>query len=341
MNSRHSAKYIGERARGRWPQILMSSGISEGVLRNRHGPCPGCGGRDRFRFDDKEGRGTFVCSQGGADVLSGDGFTLLQHAHGWSFTEAMRFVTSIVDNSSDASRLPPPCPPDGRCESGSGGKAGEIRPHQEKIQRGILSECSQIMPDGPVAQYLIRRGLARVLQDLPCDLLEHPRLRYYESGKEFVEHPAMLAVVRGPAGTRSTLHRTYLSQDGQKAGVSAPRKFMKSVNEGGWTKGAVQLYAAEEHLALAEGIESALAVRVATGWPVWSGLTAAGLQAVLLPPSVKEVRVHVDHDEAGLRAGNKLAQRLASEGRRVKLIVPPGTGMDPLDWLGSSRVEAA
>ncbi len=35
-------------ARGHWPDILVRFGIDESYLRNRHGPCPLCGGRDRF-----------------------------------------------------------------------------------------------------------------------------------------------------------------------------------------------------------------------------------------------------------------------------------------------------
>ena len=34
--------------------------------RNLIGTCPMCGGKDRFRFDDKGGRGTWICSQCGA-----------------------------------------------------------------------------------------------------------------------------------------------------------------------------------------------------------------------------------------------------------------------------------
>jgi hypothetical protein len=42
-------------ARGEWPQVLGRIGVRTELLTPRHGPCPGCGGRDRFRFDDKEG----------------------------------------------------------------------------------------------------------------------------------------------------------------------------------------------------------------------------------------------------------------------------------------------
>ena len=78
-------------ARGRWPAILADLGIEPTALRNNHGPCPGCGGRDRFRFDDKDGRGTFICGQGG-DPIAGDGFDLLCHTHGWTKTEAFAAV---------------------------------------------------------------------------------------------------------------------------------------------------------------------------------------------------------------------------------------------------------
>lgn len=81
-------------ARGRWADILAGLGIDPGSLRNKHGPCPGCGGRDRFRFDDQE-EGRFFCG-GGGEPTSGDGFTLLQHVHGWSPREALAHVAAAL-----------------------------------------------------------------------------------------------------------------------------------------------------------------------------------------------------------------------------------------------------
>tara|TARA_R100000808_G_scaffold24871_1_gene58941 strand:- start:1816 stop:3705 length:1890 start_codon:yes stop_codon:yes gene_type:complete len=65
---------------GRWRAILPTLGVPAGALVNKHGPCPGCGGKDRFRFDDEGGRGTWICSQGGGETIAGDGFELLVHA---------------------------------------------------------------------------------------------------------------------------------------------------------------------------------------------------------------------------------------------------------------------
>lgn len=84
---------VRERARGQWPAILERLGIDPGALRDRHGPCPGCGGKDRFRFDDQD-RGCFYCGGGGEPVW-GDGFTLIQHVHQWTTREALQRVAEV------------------------------------------------------------------------------------------------------------------------------------------------------------------------------------------------------------------------------------------------------
>ena len=40
-----------ERAVGRWKSILPAFGVTPQQLTGKHGPCPLCGGKDRFRFD--------------------------------------------------------------------------------------------------------------------------------------------------------------------------------------------------------------------------------------------------------------------------------------------------
>lgn len=59
-----SVSHITAAARGRWPVILQMLGVDvpDG---GRHGPCPKCEGKDRFRMDDLEGRGTWICSHCG------------------------------------------------------------------------------------------------------------------------------------------------------------------------------------------------------------------------------------------------------------------------------------
>ena len=79
---------LSETARGRWHGILPQLGISPKVLRNRHGPCPICGGKDRFRFDDKEGKGTWICNRCG----SGDGAELVKRVKRVEFREAAKMI---------------------------------------------------------------------------------------------------------------------------------------------------------------------------------------------------------------------------------------------------------
>jgi hypothetical protein len=65
---------------GNWRAVLASHGIDVRLLDGRHHHCPGCGGSDRFRFDDQDGRGTWICSRGGGKPLAGDALDLLVHA---------------------------------------------------------------------------------------------------------------------------------------------------------------------------------------------------------------------------------------------------------------------
>src|SRR5580693_458201 len=81
-----------ERARGRWREILPALGIGRQYLVNKHGPCPLCGGRDRYRFDDREGTGSYFCNQCGA----GSGLILIRKKNGWNHAEACNAVDEII-----------------------------------------------------------------------------------------------------------------------------------------------------------------------------------------------------------------------------------------------------
>lgn len=143
------------------------------------------------------------------------------------------------------------------------------------------------------------------------------------------EQPVMLARVEGPQGLLG-MHLTVLKPDGSGR---VSKRLAKGSHPLG---GSIRLFPfeASKPLALCEGIETALAVREATGWPCWACVSAIGLAAVQLPPEALEVVICADHDKAGLEAAHKLARRLLSEGRRVRLATPPREGTDWLDVLG-------
>ncbi|MFO5847667.1 primase-helicase zinc-binding domain-containing protein, partial [Klebsiella pneumoniae] len=81
-----------KQACGHWPRILPALGVK--VIKNRHQSCPVCGGSDRFRFDDKEARGTWFCNQCGA----GDGLKLVEKVFGVSASEAAGKVKAVTGN---------------------------------------------------------------------------------------------------------------------------------------------------------------------------------------------------------------------------------------------------
>ena len=85
---------------GAWRQTLEGYGCHLPSGR-QHGPCPVCGGKDRFRFDDKDGRGTWFCSQ--CDPQSGGGLLLLSRFLGKPTIEV---ANELLGNTPERSRAP-------------------------------------------------------------------------------------------------------------------------------------------------------------------------------------------------------------------------------------------
>jgi len=78
-------------AADRWPSVLAGLHINVPDSPRRHGPCPACGGSDRFRFDDG-GRGSFICNQCGA----GDGLDLIRKVNKCDTSEAARLAADVL-----------------------------------------------------------------------------------------------------------------------------------------------------------------------------------------------------------------------------------------------------
>ena len=179
--------------------------------------------------------------------------------------------------------------------------------------------------------------LRRYLRARGLSLEPPPTLRLaFLRGRE--DAPLMVARVEGPGGHFGApapqmnllgLHLTLLEPDG--LGRKEKRLARGSKPKGG----AIRLFPLEagQPLALAEGIETALAVRVATGWPVWATIAAPFMKEVVLPHEVREILIAADHDKAGIAAAHALARRLLRDGRRVRIAVPPEEGEDWLDVL--------
>lgn len=102
MKSIDVIREVKLKANGQWQTILSNLGAE--VPLNKHTACPHCGGKDRFRFDDKDGNGTFICNQCG----SGDGLDLVQRVLGVRVTEAAKAVADIIGIDTRSAN-PPVC----------------------------------------------------------------------------------------------------------------------------------------------------------------------------------------------------------------------------------------
>ncbi len=96
---------VRQAARGQWLRILESvCRLDSRALNPKiHGPCPMCGGTDRFRaLDDVADSGALFCNQcHNGDTLpkSGDGLSSVQWLLRVDFPEALRLVAAEVDKS--------------------------------------------------------------------------------------------------------------------------------------------------------------------------------------------------------------------------------------------------
>ncbi len=90
---------VAAQARGKWGFILDALAISHS---KQHSPCPACGGKDRFRFDDRQGAGTWFCNQ--CEPQSGDGLDLVKNVRQCSLTEAAQLVADILGVSPKSKR---------------------------------------------------------------------------------------------------------------------------------------------------------------------------------------------------------------------------------------------
>lgn len=306
-----NAAEIHRRLAGSWPGVLERLGVDPTHLRKRKsGPCPACGGRDRFTFDDRNERGDYVCRGCGA----GDGFSPLQKAHGWTFTEARKAVLEVA------------------------GLRGE-RADRQAAPRSTVPRKPEVA--GPTARVkaLLRTATkpdhvpdciaylqSRKLWPLPpgCSLRAHVGLDYFRAAhREAVEavgrFPALVGVVCDIEGEAVTAHVTYL-HNGAKLSPHEPRKLLSPV--AGRVGCAVRLLPmAGDVLAVGEGLETSLAAAKLHDLPTWAALNAALLAKFVPPPEIRQVVIFADRDVAGLQAAWDLREQL--DGRcTVELRVP-------------------
>ncbi|MGY8681243.1 toprim domain-containing protein [Bradyrhizobium sp. UFLA05-153] len=160
-----------------------------------------------------------------------------------------------------------------------------------------------------VETYLRNRGI-KAVQDAGA-LRFHPRCYYRPDESSTTEMwPAMIAVVTDLSGAITGAHRTWLAPDGSKAPVDTPRRAL-----GGLLGHGVRFGAADDILAVGEGIETMLSLRYALpAMPMTAALSANHLAALLLPLTLRRLYIAHDADAAGDAALAALTERAAAAG---------------------------
>lgn len=297
---------LHKRAQGYWQTILPALGIETRFLRKKNGPCPMCGGTDRWRFTDLNGKGTWWCNH----CSGGNGLALAMKYTGLPFKEVAQQIERIIGES------PAPAP---RSQ------------HTDQQNRAALNQLwhgsRTIRPDDPVDRWFEARGVA--LQNYPRCLRLGMHVR--NSGPPVSFHPAMLAMVTDITGKPATIHKTYITTTGNKAPVDKVRMFCPGSRPIG---GAVRLTEVASVLGVAEGIETAIAAGKLFGIPTWAALDAGGVERFEPPAEVERLIVFGDNDTngTGQRAAYALAARLSGR-LMIEVRIPEKPDTDWNDLL--------
>src|SRR5579872_4321553 len=336
---------LAERCEGRWRSLLPLLGVSPRFLTGKHGPCPMCGGKDRWRFIDRRGSGDWFCTHCGhgsgidlAKLMLKSGFRdvacRIEELLGETRVEVRRRVadeggtmqamielweagTAVASGDAVATYLARRGLPLSRlrervpsvCEAGEGSAAARSARAGAPLSLTLPSRSAT----GP--------SLSREAGEGDCiRSLAHAR---YDAARSF---PAMLAAVTSPEGHLAQLHRTFLDGHGAKAPVEPARKLMPGTLPPG---SAVRLAPASAHLGLAEGIETALSAMILFAHPVWAALHAGNLERFAVPDGVTRLTIYADHDESftGQAAAFALARRLTGK-LAVEVKTPVLMGLD-------------
>ncbi len=319
---------LREATKGKWGYIFedLAPELAEAVANApEHVPCPVHGGADGYRlFDHFQDTGRGICNTCGPQK---SGFDTLAWVKQYTFKDAVRDVANWLRKERVA---PPPTPR----------QPIAMRPKVEPsvAYSRIRAVWKNSLPlTGTAAErYLVKRGIWK--QNLPTTLRAHEGLTYIhgKARTNFGKFPCLLAPIKDKNGTIVSIHRIFLTPEGDKAPVPDAKKMMSPHAE--MRGAAIKLFPAGEVLGVAEGIETALAVHAISRMPVWSCVSAVLMEQVDIPDSVKHVVIWADLDvsQRGIQAAEVLADRLEKLGKTVEICLPFASipeGEKGIDWL--------
>lgn len=259
---------------GRWPEVFEYFGLPP-VTGKHHfkGECPLCRKTAKFRCDDKDGRGTWICN-----CDSGDGWKLLTLTKKKPIRELMDEVDRIIGNSFT---------PETRTEAR---QISTITQTREAVIRRFSTLESLRNTDGEV--YLRSRGI----NVLPSS--DAVRFCLSQRAANNGTFQAIWSLVTDSKANLCYLHRTLL-EGGKKAGVDVAKKQKalqeKNVLDHAGTV-AIRLFPVASTLGVAEGIETALSCKQVYGVNTWSVINAGFMAKFIAPAGVVHLIVFADMD---------------------------------------------
>jgi len=314
-----------------WAGIIEATGVPGEFLRNRHGPCPLCGGRDRFRYDDKFGTGSYFCSGCGP----GDGIGLIMKFNRWEFKETASFIERLTGRP--LNEYKPEKPKDMTDYSAN-----------KKRLAGIKKGLRSLADPSPVTKYLDRRGVSDIIMQSAKNLYYHPGIKYWDtSGEKPVclgEFPCMVAIVTC-VNTPVTMHLTYLTEGGAKADLPINRKLLPVANRADYME--IKLFKptysdqAKVQMGIAEGIEDALAVTQMFAIPCWSVISTGNMIKWRPPEDISLPNIYGDNDEGGEFSGQIAAYTAARDLRRLGFDANVSIPTSEADWSAVLSEESA
>jgi phage/plasmid primase-like uncharacterized protein len=271
----------------------------------RVGPCPLCGGTDRFAINiRKQVWNCRGCATGG-DVID-----LVRHLDGCDFNDAMELLTG----ERGAAPPGPLQPARGKAEA----EEADRRHRAEQLRKALWLWKGRRPVAGSIAEtYLARRGYhgpaPGTLGFLPASG-EYPPSMIAAFGIPDEPDPGVIAI---SGGKITGIHLTRLLPDGSDRERGDGAKIMLGLSMGS----PIVLAPPNDLLGLviAEGIEDALTVHQATGLGAWAAGSAGRMPALAgtLPRSIECVTVCAHDDPAGRDGALALADALDRRGVEV------------------------
>jgi putative DNA primase/helicase len=331
-----------------WLALLQRYGVPATSLTGKAAPCPICGGNDRFTYDNKRGRGDWVCRQcDNGNPRAADGFELICKSAGMTFRELMTELEggSLADVRKQVARMP---------NASQQKKSPDPKWKLERLT-SIWERASSLGQDNLVMRYL--RSRVPGLTAGPSSALRLGMLDYRHEKKLLGQWPGIVARFTLPDGSLGTLHRTFLdrSKPAKATIVSGDGEILPAkLNDMTLSKlngGAVRLMEPRDgEIGVAEGLETAYAAYMQFGVPVWYCLNRVLLSSFVVPEGlgIRVVHIFADFDvidpktkkSPGMAAALDLAKRLRSEGYTAMVHRPKRRGTDFADeWLASHPLE--